>query len=140
MVQFTIARHGKIRKYARCWKTSTQTIRAHGNLPFGGDKGYPYIGVPKGWSLYITKSGEDELEEEQEEGEGKRTKRRPITESRPHLICTPKIAKHRSVVERVFGAMKQWQILASTQCCSVQKHVHEFVTIIATLKNLQGRY
>jgi len=82
-------------------------------LPFGGDKGYPYIGVPKGWSLYITKSGEDELEEEQEEGE---------------------------VVERVFGAMKQWQILASTQFCSVQKHVHEFVTIIATLKNLQGRY
>lgn len=88
-------------------------------LAIGGDKAYPHMTVPKGWHKYITKSGEV-----------------PGEKSDPVLHFTPQIAKHRAVVERTIGKIKEWHILTRKQYLVHDKHrVAKIVFIIANLVN-----
>ena len=92
-----------------------------GDLQFavGGDKAYPYMTVPNGWHKYITKSGKV-----------------PGGKPDPALHFTPEIAKHRAVVERVIGKMKEWLVLTRKLYMSYDKHrVAKIVFIIANLVN-----
>lgn len=98
----------------------------------GGDKGYPFISIPKGWKLYITKSGEnskDVNEEGVESGE-------PIKKAKAeHVVLDPGIARLRGVVERVIGRIKSWEIFASKYYCSNVKRVKKLVEIVCGIIN-----
>lgn len=97
----------------------------------GGDKGYPYISVPSGWKLYITKSGENtkDVDENGEEVEG--TEKRKM----PHLILDPGIARLRGVVERVIGRIKKWGIFQSKYHCYDVERVGCLVAISSGIVN-----
>ena len=78
---------------------------ANFQLAIGGDKAYPYMTVPRNWHKYITKSGE-----------------LPGANPDPTLHFTPEIAKHRAVVERTIGKIKDWLILTRKHYLSYDKH------------------
>lgn len=85
----------------------------------GGDKAYPNMTVPKGWHKYITKSGEKEA-----------------SEKSTQLHFSPEIAKHRAVVERTIGKIKDWLILTRKYYLGFEKaRVEKIVFIIANLVN-----
>ena len=87
------------------------------SFAIGGDKAYPNMTVPTGWSKYITKSGEAESVKKTRE-----------------LHFTPEIAKHRAVVERTIGKLKDWQILSQKHYLGISPNrVEKIVYILANL-------
>jgi hypothetical protein len=115
----------------------------------GGDKAYPYILLPNGWKLFVTMtSGEVISHQEAEEATeatreifGNRSQMVPefvhhINDDPRRKRC-PLIAKSRSVVERVIGAMKEYKILENVPYISRQQinHVYMLVVVIAGLCN-----
>lgn len=89
------------------------------SFAIGGDKAYPNMTVPAGWTKYITKSGE-------REGAPKC----------PELKFTPEIAKHRAVVERTIGKLKDWQVLSQKYYLGMDMdRVEKIVFILANLVN-----
>lgn len=92
-----------------------------GDLQFavGGDKAYPNMTVPEGWHKYITKSGKV-----------------PGAKPDPALRFTPDIAKHRAVVERTIGKLKDWLVLTRKTYISHDKHrLAKILFIVANLVN-----
>lgn len=88
----------------------------------GADKAYPNMHLPKHFEASITKSGEDGNVPKQ-----------------PGVHFTPKIAKHRSVVERTIGVIKSWGILnniaaVSQSDCETEVLVH----IVCALVNKES--
>lgn len=87
----------------------------------GGDKAYQNMTVPNGWKKYITKSGEQDAQKND-----------------PALRLTPEIAKHRAVVERSIGKMKDFQVLLRKHYLGYSKaRVEKIVYIVASLVNQQ---
>ena len=87
-------------------------------LAIGGDKAYPNITVPRGWYKYITKSGEKHAKAD----EG--------------LVLSPSIAKHRAVVERSIGKLKDYLVLHRALYLGYNvARVQKIVYILASLVN-----
>jgi hypothetical protein len=79
-------------------------------LVLGGDKAYPHAPLPKGWYWYITKSGEDTLDvNDQGETMGKKASASKLK----NVIFDPGFARLRSVVERSIKRVKGWPIFTS---------------------------
>jgi hypothetical protein len=79
-----------------------------------GDKAYPFIAVPDGWLVYITKSGEDTKDIDEDGNEvGVAAKNAKL----PHVYFDPGIARLRGVVERVIGRIKSWGFFQSKSHC-----------------------
>tara|TARA_R110002050_G_scaffold137528_1_gene261133 strand:- start:108 stop:1463 length:1356 start_codon:yes stop_codon:yes gene_type:complete len=132
----------------------------------GGDKAYKCLQLPEGWKLFVTKSGENhDVDEEQRAHDrgvsysgkgGKKDKKKkkkknkkkktlpPVTEKGTPLTVDmevsqefcPKIAKYRSVVERVMAALKRWHILTTPELLSGNT-VEDIIFVVACLTNYQ---
>lgn len=96
-------------------------VESEFQLAIGGDKAYPNMTVPKGWHKYITKSGEQEAHKMQD-----------------NLHLTPEIAKHRAVVERTIGKIKDWHVLTKHEYISKSiDRAEKLVFILCNLVNLE---
>jgi hypothetical protein len=115
----------------------------------GGDKAYPHILLPKGWSLFITMTSEEE-ESIQQANEANLRSMEVFEERNIRLPTflhtingdaarhrTPEIARSRAVVERVINAIKDFLILTNIAFISKQKvhFVFKMVVIIAAICN-----
>lgn len=103
------------------------TVRVNGaayTLCVGGDKGYRGTDPPDGWRMLITKSGENAAEAH----DGKRTRNAT-------LECSPLIASHRSVVERVIGTLKSFEILQTKTHLTHQTTTGDIFRVICLLFN-----
>ena len=110
----------------------------------GGDKAYPQILLPKGWSLYVTSTaGEKEAKKEANEGREKTTEERqangmeiPVffrngeTDDEKKRSMMPEIARPRGVVERVIGAMKRFMMLLNVPFLSQQDYRTLFMLVV----------
>ena len=118
-------------------------------LGIGGDKAYPHIRIPKDWELFVTMTAaEKEAIKEAEQASIDSNELfaqrnldqieyvHNINEDVKRHRC-PKIAKSRSVVERVIGAMKDYRLLTSVSFISKEsgKHVYMLVVVVAALCN-----
>lgn len=79
-------------------------------LCIGGDKGYRAVEPPPGWKMLITKSGEKSGDDGQSISAKDSGMEKIVSKN---IEFDEKIAKHRSVVERVFSKLKLWQILTT---------------------------
>uniref|UniRef100_A0A7S4U6J5 Uncharacterized protein n=1 Tax=Paramoeba aestuarina TaxID=180227 RepID=A0A7S4U6J5_9EUKA len=110
----------------------------------GGDKAYPQILLPKGWSLYVTSTaGEEEAEKEANEGREKTTEamqangieipvffRKVEKDDEGKRNMMPEIARPRGVVERVIGAMKRFALLLNVPYLSQQEYRTLFILVV----------
>jgi len=119
----------------------------------GGDKAYPHISLVDGWSLFVTMTaGSDDAIKEAESATASSAEVMSqqgldipnfihnINDNKQHHRH-PKIARPRSVVERVIGAMKSYQILTNITFISKQKTytVFKLIVIVAALCNYNLR-
>lgn len=107
-----------------------------------GDKAYPLIKLPKGWSLYVTMTaGEEDALREAKGGNAAtasilNSTNQPVPKfthnisDDPMRHKDPQIARARSVVERVIGAIKDWKILGNIPFVSQQKFHTLFQMIV----------
>lgn len=101
-------------------------------MALGGDKAYPHADCPPNWKWYITKSGEETKDVDEENKEfGEVASKCKL----PHVIFDPGIARLRGVVERVIGRVKGWAIFQSKNHCNTQKHVRQIVEISCGIIN-----
>lgn len=115
-------------------RLNTEYQRAHGAWTYciGGDKGYRAVLPPPKWLMLITKSGE------QSGDQGNATNgddggSNPIEND--SIIFSPSIAKHRSVVERVFGRLKEWRILLTKHHLLISFKAQNIVFALCCLHN-----
>jgi len=115
----------------------------------GGDKAYPHVLLPKGWSLFLTKTSEEEESIEQANEANKRSAEvfERCSQSQPtfvhtingDLAChrTPEIAQSRAVVERVIKAIKAFLILMNISFLSQQEvhFVYKMIVVVAAICN-----
>ena len=86
-----------------------------------GDKAYPRILLPSSWQLYVTMTAEHEaISEVDIEDNGAASAFNIDNDER--RFKSPEIAKFRSVVERVIGAIKSFKILLNVPFMSQAKH------------------
>jgi hypothetical protein len=124
-------------------------LKGQCTFSISGDKAYPYILLPRGWSLHVTMTaGEESAHKEAVEGNEATTQKfQEANLVPPKLIHTisgderrhrsPLIAKARSVVERVIGAMKLWLLLCNVPYISKQQLsvVFQLLVVVAALCN-----
>jgi hypothetical protein len=106
--------------------TDRKSAYSHYKFVFAGDKAYPNIEMPPGWTVLATTSAFDktslmhkEIEKTDDYIHCKRLAVPKAKENIPNdgtevdLYFTAKLVTHRAVVERVFGALKSWKLLSS---------------------------
>jgi hypothetical protein len=95
-------------------------------LVLGGDKGYPCAPLPAGWYWYITKSGEDSKnvnDQGVENGES------ASSSNLPNVIFDPGFARLRSVVDRSIERIKGWPIFSPLHHMNSEKRTKELLLI-----------
>lgn len=113
-----------------CQEKPAETI-----LSIGGDKAYRGVRRPKEWENRVTKSAEEEENDEAEDHENSKGNKEWWCE----YIKDVKIARPRAVVERSIGAMKKWLILENEALISrvMVDEMRSLLVLIAALTNYQ---
>lgn len=91
-------------------------------LCIGADKAYPNIDLPIGWHLHITMTGATDMDDGVNQGV---------------RFADPKIAGHRSVVERAIRVFKSWGVSSNVEAMSKLEffRIDSIFQIIAALSN-----
>lgn len=136
-------------------KVDRSVVERESNPTFsiGGDKAYPFIHLPSGWSLFVTMTAGEERAISDASDAVAETEKIYADKgvSAPNFVHSisddprrhrdPRLAKSRAVVERVIGSMKEWKILSNISWVSSQSYglIWKALVIIAALHNYNLR-
>ena len=111
-----------------------------------GDKAYPCIELPNGMFIFVTKSAEETIANEEAEPAPHRppshTPSKVSTDpgvnrsNEDNRVLCPKVAQYRSVIERTFKRIKAWQLLKSrSQMSGDPTRLDKIIKVIIALEN-----
>ena len=101
--------------------TQDDSVQDGDRFSIFGDKAYPFIDVPEGWTVRVTKTATEA------------TRNRKVS---PHVHFDPTIAPYRSVVERSIGMIKRFRKLTGGRLHESDiEELKTWIPLIAILVN-----